>query len=441
MSKYISQYSAQPSNVLATDQALIQRGSTYYSMLMSALKAYTSPDADGSTKGLVQLAGALGGTAAVPTALGLADQAALAEYIYDTVAAIIVQSTNMTVTLNDTNNTITLASSGGGGGLTFTVKEAGVSVSTSIGTLDFGAGFDVTESPAGEANVSLDLAEMVLTGLSTASAADVSAADSVLSAIGKFQAKWNAFTASVLAVALTGIDVATQGAVSAADSILAAIGKLQATKVDTLAPVATTNTVALVRGTHGNRIILATPTADTNYTIEDDTTGAWQAGDTLPLIINLSAFTITLVGDGTSTLGVPRGFTDKIRGGGIGGAARTAANTWKSTTQKAHAEPFLALADAATIAVDASLGSNRSLTLVTTGRTMGAPTNPESGQILNFNIDQDGTGGRTLAWNAAYLFPGGTDPVIPTAANAKFSVSCQYDGTSWRCNFPSAAYA
>lgn len=39
------------------------------------------------------------------------------------------------------------------------VKEAGASVSSSITTLDFGAGFDVTESPAGEANITLDMTE------------------------------------------------------------------------------------------------------------------------------------------------------------------------------------------------------------------------------------------------------------------------------------------
>lgn len=40
-----------------------------------------------------------------------------------------------------------------------TVKENNVDVSTTITKLDFGAGFDVTESPAGEANVALDLTE------------------------------------------------------------------------------------------------------------------------------------------------------------------------------------------------------------------------------------------------------------------------------------------
>lgn len=49
---------------------------------------------------------------------------------------------------------------GGGGGGTITVQEADATVSSAIDTIDFGAGFDVTESPAGEANVSIDLLEL-----------------------------------------------------------------------------------------------------------------------------------------------------------------------------------------------------------------------------------------------------------------------------------------
>ena len=39
------------------------------------------------------------------------------------------------------------------------VKESGSVVSSAATTLDFGSGFDVSESPAGEANVALDMAE------------------------------------------------------------------------------------------------------------------------------------------------------------------------------------------------------------------------------------------------------------------------------------------
>jgi len=45
------------------------------------------------------------------------------------------------------------------GSSSLTVKEGGTTVSSSVTALDFGAGFDVTESPAGEANVALDMTE------------------------------------------------------------------------------------------------------------------------------------------------------------------------------------------------------------------------------------------------------------------------------------------
>lgn len=46
-----------------------------------------------------------------------------------------------------------------GSGSTIIVQEGDSTVLSAVDTLDFGAGFDVTESPAGEANIALDLTE------------------------------------------------------------------------------------------------------------------------------------------------------------------------------------------------------------------------------------------------------------------------------------------
>lgn len=48
-------------------------------------------------------------------------------------------------------------------GSTASVKEGGKEVVALVTSLDFGSGFDVTESPAGEANVALDLSEVTVT--------------------------------------------------------------------------------------------------------------------------------------------------------------------------------------------------------------------------------------------------------------------------------------
>lgn len=70
-------------------------------------------------------------------------------------------------------------------------------------------------------------------------------------------------------------------------------------------------------------------------------------------------------------------------------------------SEQYQGEGYIVLTDAATIAVDAALGNVCEVTLGG-NRTMGAPTNLYKGQRLTFVVIQDGTGGRTLAWNAAY---------------------------------------
>jgi len=51
-------------------------------------------------------------------------------------------------------------------------------------------------------------------------------------------------------------------------------------------------------------------------------------------------------------------------------------------------------------------------------RTMAAPSGtPYNGQQLVLRIDQ-GSGNRTLTWNSAYRFSGGTAPTLSTGAGA-----------------------
>ena len=84
---------------------------------------------------------------------------------------------------------------------------------------------------------------------------------------------------------------------------------------------------------------------------------------------------------------------------------------------KAQRGTPVALTDAATIAVDLSLGNNFTVTLAG-NRTLGAPTNVTAGQSGVIVVTQDGTGSRTLAYNTAYKFAGGTAPTLTTTASA-----------------------
>lgn len=84
------------------------------------------------------------------------------------------------------------------------------------------------------------------------------------------------------------------------------------------------------------------------------------------------------------------------------------------------------LTDAATIAVDAT---RKELFKVTLGgnRTLANPTGLVDGQRLAFQIKQDATGSRTLAYGSLFKFPNGIAPVLSTAAGAIDVLSCYYE--------------
>ena len=84
---------------------------------------------------------------------------------------------------------------------------------------------------------------------------------------------------------------------------------------------------------------------------------------------------------------------------------------------KAQRGTPVALTDAATVAVDLSLGNNFTLTLAG-NRTLGAPTNATAGQSGVIVVSQDTTGSRTLAYNSVFKFAGGTAPTLTTTASA-----------------------
>jgi hypothetical protein len=84
---------------------------------------------------------------------------------------------------------------------------------------------------------------------------------------------------------------------------------------------------------------------------------------------------------------------------------------------KAQRGTPVALTDAATVAVDLSLGNNFTLTLAG-NRTLGAPTNVTAGQSGVIVVTQDSTGSRTLAYNSVYKFAGGSAVTLSTGASA-----------------------
>jgi len=102
-----------------------------------------------------------------------------------------------------------------------------------------------------------------------------------------------------------------------------------------------------------------------------------------------------------------------------------------STTieQGAVAPAVVFLTDAATIAVDASLGNDYRLTIATS-RTMGNPSNAADGQQLIFQITQGSSGSAAITWGSGYEFSTGLpQPALSTAAGKTDVLGFIYNAT------------
>lgn len=144
--------------------------------------------------------------------------------------------------------------------------------------------------------------------------------------------------------------------------------------------------------------------------------GGADASTTVKGIVELATDAETQTGTDTTRAVTPSNITAKEAT-----AANYRANTADrilTTDQVWSAASLVTLTDAATIAVDMSTFINAQVTLGG-NRTLGAPTNDKPGQTGVIRIIQDGTGSRTLAFNAAWVFAGGVDPVLSTAASAE----------------------
>jgi len=109
---------------------------------------------------------------------------------------------------------------------------------------------------------------------------------------------------------------------------------------------------------------------------------------------------------------------------GAGGAVLTAATASQASAavQATTVEPgalapaVVGLTDAATIAVDASLGNDFRVTIAG-NRTMANPANPSDGQKITFQVTQGSGGSFTLTWGSTYEFSTGLpQPTLSTAA-------------------------
>ena len=90
------------------------------------------------------------------------------------------------------------------------------------------------------------------------------------------------------------------------------------------------------------------------------------------------------------------------------------------------------LTDQATIAWDVIASPVAKVTLGA-NRTIAAPsgTSPAAGQFVAITVIQDGTGSRTLTWNATYEFKDDTAPTLTTTAAKGDLFIFKYNGSKW----------
>lgn len=141
--------------------------------------------------------------------------------------------------------------------------------------------------------------------------------------------------------------------------------------------------------------------------------------------------TLAIASGGTSATSAGAALT-ALGAAALAGAAFTGnvSTTGTLIASKAITGGVVALTDASTIAVDASLGNHFRVTLGG-NRTLGAPSNPADGQKVVFEVIQDGTGTRTLAYASAYAFS--TDipsPTLTTTASKRDMLGFVYNSTT-----------
>jgi hypothetical protein len=117
----------------------------------------------------------------------------------------------------------------------------------------------------------------------------------------------------------------------------------------------------------------------------------------------------TALASGNAALTDVSGKYDKT-GGPISGTVRIQTQSYADVRDEGL--------ESGTITLDFGSSNNFKMTLTGTS-TLGAPTNASGGQSGSIFILQDGTGSRTLAYNAVFAFAGGTAPTLTTAASGQ----------------------
>lgn len=119
--------------------------------------------------------------------------------------------------------------------------------------------------------------------------------------------------------------------------------------------------------------------------------------------------------------------------GGSPGTWTSGAGFTGGTLTQFLAPAVVTLTFGATISVNAASGNDFRLTLTASTGTIANPSSPVDGQRIDFQIAQDGTGSRTVAWGTAYDFGASGAPTLSTTASKVDIIGFVYNAslTKW----------
>ena len=184
-------------------------------------------------------------------------------------------------------------------------------------------------------------------------------------------------------------------------------------------------------------LFTGTPASQVTVTVPSSVPGKMylvnnQTGQTLLFTYSGSTSTTTVANgeirliwcDGTNCWAVSAAASSATSLGGTPAAnwmrqSRTAAEIAAPTVVTNQATiptawPYQTATESPTTVLDWNEGNSQILTL-TGNRVMGAPVNMVDGSPIDLLVVQDGTGSRTLTWNAVFIFENGLTPVLGTA--------------------------
>ena len=248
---------------------------------------------------------------------------------------------------------------------------------------------------------------------------------------------------------------------TAAQTNITSLGTLSALTVDDVAvdgkvitmTGSSSDTAVFTAGTNGTLSIVTTDdsAAAANITITAD--GTFEAdGTTITLdsggdiVLDADGADVIFKDDGTSILSFTNSSSDAVIIAGVqdkdiifkgddGGSAVTSltldmSNSGAAVFSAAAYNAEATLTDASTISWNAI---TQPVAKVTLGgnRTLGAASGGVAGAFVSLLIIQDGTGSRTVSFNAAYEFKDDTAPTLTTTASKGDLFVFRYNGSKW----------